>query len=103
MRKDYSPLPQIISENLGADTILKDVKNASGGCISHAASLITSKGNFFVKWGQTNTMYLAEKAGLQLLEGKSNLKIPEVLNAGMVADVVVAVASLDPVMGGVDR
>ncbi len=80
MGNNHDFLQRIVSRNFGIDATLENVKNVSGGCISHAASLLTNKGSFFIKWGQAKSMYLAESAGLKLLEGKSDLKIPQVVD-----------------------
>lgn len=82
MKKTGLFFKAILAKNISKDTVLQEVKHASGGCISNTASLWTNKGCYFVKWGQNRQMYLAEETGLRLLAGKSDLKVPRVINAG---------------------
>lgn len=77
-----SLLQKLLFKELGSNTSLKDVSLCRGGCISSAAAVKTSKGTFFLKWGQSKEMYFAEKNGLLLLNKKSGLKIPDIINFG---------------------
>lgn len=82
MQNSQTLFKKILAENFGEKVTLQNVRVSSGGCISSAASLLTNYGSFFIKWGQSSEMYTAEKTGLQLLAGKSSLKIPRVVNVG---------------------
>lgn len=88
---------KILTDNFGANTILHDYKSCSGGCISHAATLNSSAGSFFVKWGQSEIMYQTEMSGLNLLAGKSSLKIPKVINVGVVHNFAYILMEMIPI------
>lgn len=75
-------LQKLLFKEVGSNTFLKEVSPCGGGCISSAAAVKTRNGTFFVKWGQSNDMYRAEKEGLLLLNDKSGLKIPDIINFG---------------------
>jgi protein-ribulosamine 3-kinase len=55
---------------------------SAGGCINHTGKILTSGGEFFIKWNDAQRypgMFEAEKAGLVLLKSAGALKIPEVI------------------------
>ena len=74
----------IVETTLGKPVKVNGTSFKSGGCINNALKLDTSEGNFFLKW-QSNIpvdMFQKEAAGLQLLSGAGNIKIPEVFGWG---------------------
>src|SRR5690606_3171217 len=75
---------QPICERTGDKTHINNIKFLSGGWISHAAFLETREGSYFIKWGSHLDLFGTEKAGLDLLRGKSQLKIPYVFGAGSI-------------------
>lgn len=74
-----------ISEKTGQNIYLLAVENLGGGCINHASKLITSAGNFFLKWNPdcASDIFLREAEGLQELKkaAAGNLIVPEVIVA----------------------
>ncbi len=56
----------------------------SGGCINHTLKLITSEGNYFLKWNENDypDMFEKEASGLTLLSGAGALAIPGVCGFG---------------------
>jgi protein-ribulosamine 3-kinase len=74
----------ILSEVFGKSTKLKGTSVISGGCINNAIKLMTSDGNFFLKW-QTDIpedMFQKEAEGLKLLSKSGNITTPEVIAIG---------------------
>jgi protein-ribulosamine 3-kinase len=64
---------------------LKDFAFSGGGCINHGGKLITTKGNFFLKWNDSKKfpgMFEAESKGLQLLRQPAAINIPQVIGFG---------------------
>ena len=60
------------------------IKPVVGGDINAAAKLITSMGNFFVKWNDANKfpgMFQKEAKGLKKLKEAECIKIPEIIGA----------------------
>jgi|SRR5690606_12328730 protein-ribulosamine 3-kinase len=74
----------VLEESLRKPVKVLDIKVKSGGCISHAAEIVTSEGRFFMKWLQASgpSMYATEWRDLSHLYGKSSLKIPQPLYQG---------------------
>ncbi|HEY0742240.1 MAG TPA: fructosamine kinase family protein [Chryseosolibacter sp.] len=86
MQERFPPsLHQSISQKLSVS--VKNFQPLSGGCINNGGKLLTSKGNFFVKWNDTlqyPNMFDAEAQGLQLLRRARAIRIPEVVLTGEV-------------------
>jgi protein-ribulosamine 3-kinase len=58
---------------------------SGGGCINHGGKVVTSKGNFFLKWNDLHRfpgMFKAEHSGLALLKKTGTIRIPQVLCDG---------------------
>lgn len=58
---------------------------AAGGCINQGGKLLTSQGDFFLKWNDRSRfpgMFEAEARGLRLLSGASAIRIPQVIGFG---------------------
>ncbi len=80
---DQAFFKAVLHEGLGIVTV-KGIKIKTGGCISHAAEVMTSEGSFFIKWKKASgaNMYATEQRDLTQLAGKSSLKIPKPLHHG---------------------
>jgi protein-ribulosamine 3-kinase len=64
---------------------LKSFSFSGGGCINHGGRLITSSGNYFLKWNDARQfpgMFEAEKKGLTLLSSPGVIRTPVVILAG---------------------
>lgn len=74
----------VLQECLGKAVEVTEVETKSGGCISHAAEIVTAEGRFFIKWIKAEgiNMYATELRDLTQLAGKSSLKIPKPLHQG---------------------
>jgi fructosamine-3-kinase len=74
-----------LSERFSSKVEIKSTESLSGGCINHALKLITSAGNFFVKWNSDSAypgMFESEAKGLNILSQSNTLRIPEVISTG---------------------
>lgn len=73
-----------LQASLGKAVEVLEIKTKSGGCISHAAELVTAEGRFFIKWIKATgvNMYPTELRDLTTLAGKSSLKIPKPIHQG---------------------
>jgi len=76
----------VLSDALGRTIKLKNTSFKSGGCINNALKLMTSEGDFFLKWqtGIPEDMFEKEAEGLKLLSKGSKIKIPEVFGFGKI-------------------
>jgi fructosamine-3-kinase len=64
---------------------LKEFEFVGGGCINHGGKLVTTKGQFFLKWNDAKKypgMFEAESKGLQLLQQSQTINIPQVMGFG---------------------
>lgn len=78
---------QAIFQSAGLEVEILDVNFQSGGCISTAAKIITSRDAFFLKWNMLETgLFEAEAGGLKLLANSAELRIPKVYGFGKIAD-----------------
>jgi protein-ribulosamine 3-kinase len=69
---------------LGSGVQIKNITNASGGCINNAIIIFTNKGDYFLKWNSEifYEMFRVESLGLELLRKTGEVRIPEVLGLG---------------------
>lgn len=64
---------------------VKEFGFVGGGCINHGGKLVTTKGQFFLKWNNAKKypgMFDAESKGLQLLQQPQAINIPQVMGFG---------------------
>lgn len=63
-------------------------KTVYGGSINDAAILITSRGNYFIKWNseQPIRFFQQEAKGLELLKANTSMTVPEVFGIGSAQD-----------------
>ncbi len=65
------------------------IQSVSGGDINSAVKVISSIGNFFVKWNNADKypqMFQKEAEGLKLLEGTHQLKSPQIIAADEIGE-----------------
>lgn len=76
----------VLGEAFGTSITLKSTVVISGGCINNALKLITSDGDYFMKWqtGIPEDMFQKEAEGLKLLSCNGAIKIPEVIGYGKI-------------------
>ena len=58
---------------------------AHGGCINRGGRLVTTAGDFFLKWNQTSSlehMFETEANGLNILRATQAIHVPEVVSTG---------------------
>ena len=74
----------VLEEVFGTSISMKSTAFKSGGCINNALKLITSEGDYFLKWqtGIPDDMFQKEAEGLKLLSDTNVIKIPEVFAHG---------------------
>lgn len=77
-------VPQIIMSRVEEKLHCKvdNFRPAVGGCINHGGQVITTKGDYFIKWNdltQYPNMFMTEASGLNLLNSKRCINIPEVV------------------------
>ncbi|MDX2195780.1 MAG: fructosamine kinase family protein [Cytophagales bacterium] len=79
----------VIKNSIAANAIVLDYKPLGGGCINDAHKVVTSKGNFFVKYNinQSLDFFQKEFNGLQLLESKKIFPIPKPIAAAVMNDI----------------
>lgn len=78
----------LLVEKLGQSIDRVDFKPTSGGCINNGGQLITSAGNFFIKYNDDATypeMFKKEAKGLTILKDVNAIRIPEVIGHGKAA------------------
>ncbi len=63
---------------------LLNFHNVGGGCINHAAKLITTRGAYFIKYNSElkSNLFVSEANGLSLLKKNSSIRTPEVVGYG---------------------
>ncbi|HCM75637.1 MAG TPA: ketosamine-3-kinase [Cytophagales bacterium] len=64
---------------------LINFRAAAGGCINHGGELVTSRGNYFLKWNDKKKfpgMFVAEAKGLMLLSKTETVQTPKVVTTG---------------------
>jgi fructosamine-3-kinase len=73
----------------GSSVQLNGTRLVGGGCINHAARILTTAGDFFVKWNTKASadLFLKEAAGLnEMRQADSSLIIPKVIWCGEISD-----------------
>jgi protein-ribulosamine 3-kinase len=81
-----APVPGEITYALHEHGVVKSFTSVSGGCINHGGKLVTSDGEFFLKWndaGRFPGMFEAEAKGLALLARHCGLRIPRAVCVGL--------------------
>ena len=74
-----------LTDVLGTSLVIKDFSPVGGGCINHGGRLVTTEGDFFVKWNDATKypgMFAAEAQGLQQLAAPGAIRIPRVISTG---------------------
>lgn len=82
-------VPSAILESIEAHTAstFRSFSFASGGCINHGGTLVTSRDVYFLKWNDLKKfpgMFAAESRGLSLLRQTDALAVPGVVHVGEV-------------------
>ena len=77
---------KILEEHVEKCTLIEFQEN-SGGCISNVYKLITSKGDYLLKWSKGEISFLVEQKWLELLNEKSRLKVPAVFGSGCISNI----------------
>lgn len=74
----------ILEESIGKSLKIINTEFKSGGCINNALKLITTDGDYFLKWqsGIPEDMFQKEAEGLKLLAKTGAIEIPEVIAYG---------------------
>lgn len=74
----------ILEHALGERVKVKNTTFKSGGCINNAIKLITTEGDYFLKWQSDipEDMFEKEAKGLKLLAKAGSIKIPKVISFG---------------------
>ncbi len=74
----------ILEDGTGRLIKVLNTQFKSGGCINNTLKLITSEGDYFLKWqsGIPEDMFQKEALGLILLSNTNTIKIPEVFAHG---------------------
>jgi fructosamine-3-kinase len=84
----YRAVEDLLKQHLCKTVKVIDAKLLGGGCINNAVKLLTSAGEFFLKWNDSciDDMFLREAEGLQELRKATdgNLIIPKVIGANKV-------------------
>ena len=82
LNKVEEQIKRIITNNLGRNVSVLSVLPISRGSISSSLKVITSSGNFFLKWNNNAPckMFEVESRGLDLLRKNSPLYIPETIS-----------------------
>ncbi len=77
---------QILFETFNQHVEIRNSSFSSGGCINNALHLVTSIGDFFLKWNAKipDDMFECEAAGLKILRNAGELHIPEVHGFGKI-------------------
>jgi len=82
-----------LSFKIGDSVIIQDFKALGGGCINHASRLLTSVGDFFIKWnsGGVSDLFVREAESLrELARADTELLIPQVYLAALPGDILPA-------------
>ena len=71
----------VLNSKFGGNTSILDVQIISGGCVNNSCKIISSCGEFFLKWNLccTEKMFETEVKGLKILEESGSLCVPEVI------------------------
>lgn len=80
-------LPHYLHSHFNERFRIVNAEPVGGGCINDCYKLITSEGNFFLKLNEADAftgMFDAEANGLKLLADTHTLKVPEILDCGLV-------------------
>ena len=74
----------ILEDGTGRSIKVLNTQFKSGGCINNALKLITTEGEYFLKWqtGIPDDMFQKETKGLKLLSNTNSIKIPRVIAYG---------------------
>ncbi|MCK5701055.1 MAG: fructosamine kinase family protein [Cyclobacteriaceae bacterium] len=74
----------VLEDAFGKSIKVKSTAFKSGGCINNALKLITTEGDYFLKWqsGIPEDMFQKEAEGLRLLLMSGAIKIPKVIAYG---------------------
>lgn len=77
----HNELEKTLGKKLKKEVLIQDFRQAAGGCISNGGRLITTAGDFFLKYnsGKPDDFFKAEAKGLKLLQDAGCLKVPQVL------------------------
>lgn len=78
-------IQEILSQKYKQPVAIRNIKSVSGGSINDTFEISTSVGKFFGKKNSASLypeMFEKEAKGLQLLSGKSILKVPEAIDTG---------------------
>ena len=72
----------VLNSKFGENPSILDVQSVSGGCINNSCKIISSCGEFFLKWNNNtpSEMFEVESRGLDLLRESNALYIPETLS-----------------------
>ncbi len=83
-------IQQQLSARFGKDVVIKSISGIGGGCINNASKLVTSEGDFFMKWNKRCApgLFTREAESLAELSSVKNpyLSIPETLAVKEVGD-----------------
>jgi fructosamine-3-kinase len=82
------PVREAVVSQLKPSELL-DFSPVSGGCINHGGKIITSGGNYFIKWNDSKAfplMFEKEAKGLRLLYGTQTIRTIEVIGFGEAGD-----------------
>ena len=71
----------VLNYKFGGSVSILDVQIISGGCINNSCKIISSCGEFFLKWNLhcSDKMFESEAKGLKILRESSSLCVPEVI------------------------
>ncbi len=74
----------VLADVFGKSIPIKRTFSKSGGCINNALKLMTSEGDYFMKWqtGIPEDMFRKEAKGLAILGNAGSVKIPQVFGFG---------------------
>ncbi len=76
---------EALEQAFGKPVKVESASSIGGGCINNGVKLMTSEGNFFLKWqkGIPEDMFEKEALGLKLLAGARIIKVPRPIAWGM--------------------
>ena len=80
----HSFYQEVLNDEIGSGISLYSATPIGGGCIHNGTKLVTSKGNFFLKWNNSSTpdMFEKEAEGLNLLSSVGIFTIPRPISFG---------------------
>lgn len=79
---------ELLKDLKGKEAELISSSGISGGCINDAAHIVTTVGEYFVKWNNADKypgMFEAEAKGLRMLAETHTVKVPKVVGQGQAA------------------